>query len=92
MSATVRISLDIVGNEPIKMGVKSPSSKASMGVAAPIVVGLLPEYEGSYEVTPTEDTQVLNTKDKQTKENIVINPIPQNYGLITYNGSTITVS
>lgn len=92
MSAPVRISLDIVGNEPIKMGVKSPSSKASMGVAAPIVVGLLPEYDGAYEVTPSEETQVLNTKDKQTNENIVINPIPQNYGLITYNGSTITVS
>lgn len=92
MIAPVKISLDVVGNEPIKMGVKSPSSKASMGVAAPIVVGLLPEYEGSYEVTPTEDTQILNTKDKQTRENIVINPIPQNYGLITYNGSTITVS
>ena len=92
MITPVKISLDVIGNEPIKMGVKSPSSKASMGVAAPIVVGLLPEYEGSYEVTPTEDTQVLNTKDKQTRENIVINPIPQNYGLITYNGSTITVS
>ena len=92
MSAPVKIGLDVVGNEPIKMGVKSPSSKASMGVAAPIVVGLLPEYDGSYEVTPSEEVQVLNTKDKQTRENIVINPIPQNYGLITYNGSTITVS
>ena len=92
MSAPVKIGLDVVGNEPIKMGVKSPSSKATMGVAAPIVVGLLPEYDGSYEVTPSEEAQVLNTKDKQTRENIVINPIPQNYGLITYNGSTITVS
>ena len=92
MSAPVKIRLDIVGNEPIKMGVKSPSSKATMGVAAPIVVGLLPEYDGSYEVTPSEETQVLKTKDKQTRENIVINPIPQNYGLITYNGSIITVS
>lgn len=92
MISPVKISLDVVGNEPIKMGVKSPSSKASMGVAAPIVVGLLPEYEGSYDFTPTEDMQILNTKDKQTRENIVINPIPQNYGLITYNGSTITVS
>lgn len=92
MSAPVRISLDVVGNEPIKMGVKSPSSKASMGVAAPIVVGLLPEYEGSYEVTPTEDTQVLNTKDKQTRDNVIINPIPTNYGLISWDGHVITVS
>ena len=49
-------------------------------------------YNGLVEITPTNQTQVLETKQKLVRENIVINPIPQNYGLITWNGSVITVS
>ena len=50
------------------------------------------EYHGTYEVTPTQQTQTLPTANKVLTDNVVINPIPNNYGLITYNGSTITVS
>ena len=50
------------------------------------------EYEGTTEVTPGEEPQVLNTAEKVVARNIVINPIPSNYGLITWNGSTLTVS
>lgn len=49
-------------------------------------------YTGSYEVTPTQETQTLNTANLMMSENVVINPIPSNYGLITWNGSTLTVS
>lgn len=49
-------------------------------------------YEGSYEVTPTRQEQVLLTANKILLENIVVNPIPQNYGLITWNGAVMTVS
>lgn len=49
-------------------------------------------YEGPYEVTPTRETQVLNTADKKLDENITVHPIPSNYGLITYNGFEIMVS
>lgn len=51
-----------------------------------------PAYEGAVSVTPSADLQVLQTKDFRMTDDITINPIPQNYGLITYNGSTITVS
>ena len=50
------------------------------------------EYTGPYEVTPTEQEQTLPTTDKVLAANIVINPIPSNYGLITWNGSTLKVS
>lgn len=50
------------------------------------------DYEGPYEVTPTRQTQTLATEGKHTTANIVVNPIPNNYGLITWNGSTLTVS
>lgn len=49
-------------------------------------------YTGETEVTPTQDTQTLNTSGKVLLTNITINPIPSNYGLITWNGATLTVS
>lgn len=49
-------------------------------------------YTGATEVTPTQDTQALNTSGKVLLSNITINPIPSNYGLIIWNGSTLTVS
>lgn len=52
----------------------------------------LPVYSGQTEVTPSEETQTLQTANKTVLHNIVVNPIPSNYGLITWNGSTLTVS
>lgn len=49
-------------------------------------------YQGPYEVTPTREAQVLGTAGRRMASDVVINPIPRNYGLITWNGSTLTVS
>ena len=51
-----------------------------------------PAYTGDYTVTPTEETQVLDTANFLMTDNVTINPIPSNYGLITWNGVTLTVS
>ena len=51
-----------------------------------------PVYDGPMEVTPTQETQTLSTTMKSVLGDIVVNPIPNNYGLITWNGSTLTVS
>ena len=53
---------------------------------------LPPSYPGPYEVTPSATEQVLETDAFYMNGNIKINPIPSNYGLITWNGSVITVS
>lgn len=50
------------------------------------------KYHGPTEVTPTQSTQELLTAGKVVLSNITVNPIPSNYGLITYNGSVLTVS
>lgn len=50
------------------------------------------EYHGSVDVTATTSVQVLETQGKLLAENIIVEPIPDNYGLITWNGSTLTVS
>lgn len=49
-------------------------------------------YEGSYSVTPGAEEQVLATKNLRCTDDITIAPIPNNYGLITWDGSTLTVS
>lgn len=49
-------------------------------------------YEGEYVITPSGAVQILEIKDKTAAQNITIQPIPQNYGLITWNGSILTVS
>ena len=51
-----------------------------------------PIYDGPIEITPSRETQVLETQGKILITNIVVNPIPKNYGLITWNGSVLTVS
>lgn len=52
----------------------------------------VPRYTGPYEFTPTREEQVAHIARKQATEDIIIHPIPQNYGLVTYNGSIITIS
>lgn len=52
----------------------------------------VPQYSGPYEFTPTQETQRARVARKMATEDIIINPIPQNYGLVTYNGSIITIS
>ena len=49
-------------------------------------------YTGETEVTPTNSTQTLRTSGFMLQSDITINPIPSNYGLITWDGSTLTVS
>ena len=53
---------------------------------------ILPIYEGATEITPSTVAQTLNTRNKTVLTEIIINPIPSNYGLIAWNGSALTVS
>ena len=57
-----------------------------------IYSGTYPEYEGEYEFTPSSETQTIDIRNRVARRNITINPVPQNYGLITWNGSVLTVS
>lgn len=50
------------------------------------------EYEGPYEATPTRETQTFTTQGFSMSQDFVVNPIPSNYGLITHDGSILTVS
>lgn len=49
------------------------------------------QYAGPYEFTPGEETQTINIAYKQATADITINPIPENYGRIAWNGTALTV-
>ena len=53
---------------------------------------LPPTYSGPHEVTPSPEEQVLQTNGYVMADDITINPIPDCYGLITWDGSVLTVS
>ncbi len=69
----------------------SEADDIELTLSTPSQIGV-DNYDGPYEVTPTQYEQVLNTRNLRATQNVTINPIPNNYGLITWNGSTLTVS
>lgn len=56
------------------------------------VVEAFPPYVGPYDVVPSDVPQTLPTEGRDMERNITVGPIPNNYGLITYNGTSIRVS
>ena len=72
-------------------GTLSSGPTISANLTIPSAIGVDP-YQGEYRITPSTQTQTLNTSGKYLQNNVVVEPIPSNYGLITYNGSIITVS
>jgi len=48
-------------------------------------------YEGPYEFTPGEEEQTIPVEDLVSTQNIKINPIPLNYGRLTYSGGILKV-
>lgn len=49
-------------------------------------------YSGDYNVTPSQTPQILKTGGLMMTNDVVIDKIPDYYGLITWNGSFIRVS
>ena len=72
-------------------GVLRGVGRVSGGISKP-TTAQVEEYTGDYEFTPTRSTQVIEIANKKATADIIINPIPQNYGLVTWNGSVLTVS
>lgn len=54
--------------------------------------GSFDRYDGPYAVTPSNESQTLNTEGLLLSQNITVEPIPSNYGLVEWNGSYISIS
>jgi len=81
-----------VDSEEIPMTVESTAVSVAMVVGFEVEVNTNPDYDGEYEFTPTSVAQTIPIVGHVATQNIVINPVPSNYGLITWNGSVLTVS
>ena len=93
MNFPIPVDLTVAQNNvPVIVTVSDNSSNIGLGIETEIVASVASEYEGPYTVTPSKSAQTLQTKNFRMTDNIVVNPIPNNYGLITWNGSIITVS
>lgn len=75
------------------LNVKISAQKAAASIGTPIVKEYVnaDPYEGEYVLTPSDSAQILETFGKRMTDNLVINPIPSNYGRIAWNGVTLTV-
>ena len=89
MAARINADATIKGavSASANVGVKTINATATVFRTAS-----LSYYDGAYEFTPDTEEQTILIQGKTARLDITIKPIPSNYGLITYNGSTITVS
>lgn len=88
MTVPLTVSNDI---ERIPMRICTPQA-IPIGVSSEIRVYGAEDYRGEYTITPTTTAQVLAVNDKRMTADLIINPIPSNYGLITWDGNTLLVS
>ena len=80
MSVPIKINVGVVGEEPIKIGLKSPTNTQPINVSAPIVIGHdIPEYDGPYTVTPSEEAQTLDTDGKKMVQDVAVEAVPSDY-------------
>lgn len=90
VGSTIQISGTIQGISQIG-GSISLTDGISAELMLPDIVSP-PSYQGSYEFTPSAETQIVNVSGMVMTDDITINPIPTNYGLVEWNGSVLTVS
>ena len=66
----------------------------SLQTVSPVVVtqDTVPVWDGSTEFVSSDSDQIIPVHGYRFTEDIVIDKIPSNYGLITWNGVTLTVS
>lgn len=75
---------------PVGVGASAVGFAAQVATAYAMREGDI--YDGEYVFTPSDAVQTVHTAEKTLLQDITINPIPNNYGRITYNGAIITVT
>ena len=81
-----------VNQESIPLTVSASSVTLEATIGAEYAMVSADTYEGEYEFTPSDEEQTIVAVNKLLLDNIVIHPVPSNYGKIEWNGSYLTVS
>lgn len=91
--ANFDILLDINNNQEYTLDISDENLSYVVDPDIEIVNSIEGEvYTGPTTIIPTQEKQTLNTTNNVLLTDIVIEAIPKNYGLITWNGSILTVS
>lgn len=83
------IKLHVVEPVPVDLHVLSDPS-VPLHVQGEFI-GNMTIYDGPYEFTPSSEAQTVRIDGMRAKNDIVINPIPSNYGRLEWNGSVLRV-
>lgn len=79
--------------QSITVPITVTESSGAVSLAAEHVIReIIEDFTGPHQITPSLETQTLEIRGMRATADIVVDPIPSNYGLITWNGSTLTVS
>lgn len=80
--------------KPQKLGLSISAPTLGLSTGTPVARKVVERdpYEGSYTITPTAEEQVIPTKNLRMTDDITVGAIPNNWGLITWNGAFLTVS
>ena len=79
--------------EPIRLHVLEPEPITfTSDEYIRMVVTDWPDYSGPTSVTPSSAAQTLATSGTVLHADVVVAPIPSNYGLIQWNGAVLSVS
>ncbi|MDT3386994.1 MAG: hypothetical protein LIR46_04415 [Bacteroidota bacterium] len=93
MTILVPVDVDVVETSIIvDVDVVEEVENVDVDVDTKIVASDTADFGGPYDITPSQSEQVVEIEGLKATHNIVVAPIPNNYGLITYNGSILTVS
>ena len=89
----VNIEAEVVADSVLEASIVTNEVVLQTDTATTInVAERVPTYDGAYEFTPSDSEQVIEIEEKKATANIVINPIPEGWGKITWDGSILTVS
>ena len=78
--------------QQVNLNVSASVESFALGLATAIQVVTGEHYHGAVEITPSSEEQVIHTEGLFVDDPITIKAIPNNYGLITWDGSALTVS
>lgn len=97
----IMVNANVTGEISSHSAIQGVISRDKQSLYADVLLGSIdvihsdmPDYEGNYSVTPTPQSQQLNTENKTLREDMIINPIPyydiaNQYGRTIYIGSDI---
>lgn len=78
--------------QQVSLSVAENIESFAVGLATAIQVVTGEHYHGAVEITPSSEEQVIHTEGLFVDDPITVKAIPNNYGLITWDGSALTVS